>query len=157
MVREVIPFVLLSLVILTGIIFTREASRFTELLIVSSRKGLPMDALWQLMAALVPGIMVFTLPISLLVGTLVGLGRMSGDSEIIAMLASGISRAQILKPISILGLVTVVLMGYITTTLLPGSISSLANIKDNQSLVFHGLNAPIKPRVFEESVPKKVL
>jgi LPS export ABC transporter permease LptG len=155
--REILPFVLLSLLVLTAIIFAHEASRFTELLVVSSRKGLPLQALLELMAALVPGILVFTLPISLLVGTLVGLSRLSGDSEIIALTASGVSRLRLLRPISLLALASVSAMVYLTFNRLPQSVASLSKLKNNQSLVFQGLNTQIKPRVFEESLPKKVL
>ncbi|HEY7543251.1 MAG TPA: LptF/LptG family permease, partial [Blastocatellia bacterium] len=117
--REILPFVLLSLLVLTAIIFAHEASRFTELLVVSSRKGLPLQALLELMAALAPNILVFTLPISMLVGTLVGLSRLSGDSEIIAMTASGVSRFRLLRPITVLALVTVSAMVYLTFYWLP--------------------------------------
>ena len=78
LVREIVPYVLLGLMLLTAIIFAQEASRFSELLVVASRNGLPMETLGRVMSALVPGILVFTLPISLLIGTLVGLGRLSG-------------------------------------------------------------------------------
>lgn len=155
--REILPFVLLSLLVLTAIIFAHEASRFTELLVVSSRKGLPLQALIELMAALAPNILVFTLPISMLVGTLVGLSRLSGDSEIIALTASGVSRFRLLRPISMLALATVSVMVYLTFNRLPQSVSNLSKLKNNQSLIFQGLNTQIKPRVFEESLPKKVL
>ncbi|MEW6207804.1 MAG: LptF/LptG family permease [Acidobacteriota bacterium] len=155
--REILPFVLLSLLVLTAIIFAHEASRFTELLVVSSRKGLPLQALLELMAALAPGILVFTLPISMLVGTLVGLSRLSGDSEIIALTASGVSRFRLLRPISLLALASVSAMVYLTFNRLPQSVASLSKLKNNQSLIFQGLNTQIKPRVFEESLPKKVL
>ena len=41
--------------------------------------------------------------------------------------------------------------------MLPSSIAHLTDLKANQALVFQGLNTQIKPRVFEESIPKKVL
>ena len=88
LIREIVPYLLLSLLLLTAIIFFHEASRFSELLVVASRNGLPMQALSRLLTALIPGILVFTLPISLLMGVLVGMGRMSGDSEIVALGAS---------------------------------------------------------------------
>ena len=66
LIREIVPYVLLGLMLLTAIIFAQEASRFSELLVVASRNGLPMETLWRVMSALVPGILVFTLPISLL-------------------------------------------------------------------------------------------
>jgi len=157
LIREIVPYVLLGLMLLTAIIFAQEASRFSELLVVASRNGLPMETLWRVMSALVPGIYVFTLPISLLIGTLVGLGRLSGDSEIVALKASGTSRLRMLAPVLGLSLIIATVMVYITFNLLPRSISSLTDLKANQSLVFQGLTSEIKPRVFEESIPQKVI
>jgi LPS export ABC transporter permease LptG len=157
LIREIVPYVLLGLMLLTAIIFAQEASRFSELLVVASRNGLPMQTLWRVMSALIPGIFVFTLPISLLIGTLVGLGRLSGDSEIVALGASGTSRLRMLAPVLALSMVIATVMVYITFNLLPRSIQNLTDLKANQSLIFQGLNAEIKPRVFEESIPQKVL
>lgn len=157
LIREIVPYILLGLMLLTAIIFAQEASRFSELLVVASRNGLPMETLWRLMAALIPGIFVFTLPISLLIGTLVGLGRLSGDSEIVALGASGTSRLRMLVPVVFLSLIVAAAMVYITFNLLPRSIRHLTDLKANQSLVFQGLNTEIKPRVFEESIPQKVI
>ena len=157
LIREIVPYVLLGLLLLTGIIFAQEASRFSELLVVASRNGLPMVTLWRVMSALIPGILVFTLPISLLIGTLVGLGRLSGDSEIVALGASGTSRLRMLVPVLVISIMIAAMMVYVTFNLLPQSIHNLTDLKANQSLVFQGLNAEIKPRVFEESIPQKVL
>ena len=157
LIKEIVPYVLLSLLILTAIIFAHDASRFAELLVVASRNGLPMQALWRVMAALVPGILVFTLPISLLVGTLVGLSRLSGDSEIVALGASGVSRTRVLRPIVAIAAVIAAAMLYITFSILPHSIRSLNELKSQPSLVFQGLNTEIKARVFVEQIPKKVL
>jgi lipopolysaccharide export system permease protein len=157
LIREIVPYVLLGLLLLTAIIFSHEASRFSELLVVSSRNGVPLDAIWKLLAALIPGIMVFTLPISLLIGTLVGLGRLSGDSEIVALGASGVSRLRMLLPVVVLAVIIAALMTLITFNVMPASVRNLNSLKANQSLVFQGLNTQIKPRVFEEGIPKKVL
>ncbi|MFY9570167.1 MAG: LptF/LptG family permease, partial [Blastocatellia bacterium] len=157
LIREIVPYVLLGLLLLTAIIFAQEATRFSELMVVASRNGLPMETLWRVMSALVPGIFVFTLPISLLIGTLVGLGRLSGDSEIVALGASGTSRLRMLAPVILLSLIIAAGMVYITFNILPRSIRHLTDLKANQSLVFQGLNAEIKPRVFEESIPQKVI
>jgi LPS export ABC transporter permease LptG len=157
LIREIVPYVVLSLLILTAIIFAHDASRFAELLVVSSRNGLPMQALWRVMAALVPGILVFTLPISFLVGTLVGLTRLSGDSEIVALGASGISRTRVLRPIVAMAVVIAAAMVYLTFNVLPHSMRNLNDLKSQPSLVFQGLNTEIKARVFVESIPKKVL
>src|SRR5215212_4488349 len=138
LIREIVPYLLLSLLLLTAIIFAHEASRFSELLVVASRNGLPMQTLWRVMGALVPSILVFTLPISLLIGTLVGLGRLSGDTEIVAMGAGGISRLRMLMPVVALALVVAAAMVGITFNLLPRSIQQLTDLKANQSLIFQG-------------------
>src|SRR5260370_38647629 len=114
--REVVPYVLLGFVLLTAIIFAQESRRFSELVVVYSRTGQPMKGLWRILSALIPGIVVITLPVSLLIGTLVGLGRLSGDSEIIAMGASGISRTQILTPIIAMALVISAVLAYLACT-----------------------------------------
>jgi LPS export ABC transporter permease LptG len=157
LIREIAPYFLLGVLLLTAIIFAHEASRFTELLVVASRSGLPMDALWRMMGAIIPGIFVFTLPISLLIGILVGLGRLSGDSEIIALGASGVSRIRMLAPVVALALVVSGVMLYITLEVLPVSVRNLMNLKADQPLILQTLNTQIKPRVFEESIPKKVI
>jgi LPS export ABC transporter permease LptG len=157
LIREIVPYLLLSLLLLTAIIFFHEASRFSELLVVSSRNGLPMQALARVLAALIPGILVFTLPISLLMGVLVGMGRMSGDSEIVALGASGLPRTRILRPVMLVALIVMALMLYLTFSWLPRSVRQLTDLKSNQSLLFQGLNTEIKPRIFEESIPQKVL
>jgi LPS export ABC transporter permease LptG len=157
LIREIVPYLLLSLLLLTAIIFFHEASRFSELLVVASRNGLPMQALARVLAALIPGILVFTLPISLLMGVLVGMGRMSGDSEIVALVASGLPRTRMLRPVILVALVVMATMLYLTFSWMPRSIRQLTDLKSNQSLVFQGLNTEIKPRVFEESIPQKVL
>ncbi len=43
--------------------------------------------------------LTFTLPIAVLVGVLIGLGRMSADSELIAMNALGIGLRRLLVPV----------------------------------------------------------
>jgi LPS export ABC transporter permease LptG/LPS export ABC transporter permease LptF len=116
-----------------------------------------MAGLWQILSALLPNIVVITLPVSLLVGTLVGLGRLSGDSEIIAMGASGISRTQILRPIIAMALVISALMVYLTFNVMPRAIRNLRDLKANERAIFQIFKTEIKPRVFEESIPGHVL
>lgn len=157
LLREIIPYLLLALALLTAVIFIHQASRFSELLVVASRSGLPMEGLWRVLSALVPGILVFTVPIALLIGILVGQGRLSGDSEIVALGAGGVSRIQILRPVVALALVVTLVMLYLTFNVLPRAVHDLKDLKVNQAALFHGLTTQIKPRVFEESIPKMVL
>ncbi|MGH9763232.1 MAG: LptF/LptG family permease, partial [Blastocatellia bacterium] len=82
---------------------------------------------------------------------------LSGDSEIVALGASGISRLQILKSTGSLSVVVAGIMTYLTFNVLPGAIHNLKDLKANQAVLFQSLRTQIKPRVFEEIIPKKVL
>ncbi len=61
--------------------------------------------LWQL-----PGEIVFVIPMALLLGTLLAMQRLSGDSEINAMKTSGITFPRIIVPLLFAGLVMSVVM-----------------------------------------------
>ena len=95
--------------------------------------------------------------VSLLMGVLVGMGRMSGDSEVVALIASGLPRTRLLRPVILVALIVTGVMLYMTFTWLPQSVHQLTDLKANQSIVFQGLTTEIKPRIFEESIPQKVL
>jgi lipopolysaccharide export system permease protein len=62
----------------------------------------PLKAL-ELLFWLLPYAMTYALPIGVLCGVLLVLGRMSADSEITAMRAAGLSLARIARPIYVLG------------------------------------------------------
>ena len=54
-----------------------------------------------LFLCLFPAVFVFAVPMATLIGVLLGLGRMSADSEIIALTALGIGRRRILLPVGV--------------------------------------------------------
>ena len=84
----------------------------------------------QLLLTTLPNIVVLTLPMSLLFGTLIAVGRLSSDSELIAMRASGLSLLSLYRPILLLsGLLTllnIVLMVCLVLTLI-ALTTALAN------------------------------
>jgi LPS export ABC transporter permease LptG/LPS export ABC transporter permease LptF len=157
-VREITPYALMGFVLLSSVIFLHEANRFSELFIVFTRAGQSTGPLFSLIASVIPGILVYTIPISLLLGTLMGLGRLSGDSEIVAMRASGVGRLRLLAPLSVAGMIAALVMLYLTFELVPFSQQALSSLKESRGdLAFHGISTQIKPRVFEESIPGQIL
>lgn len=64
-----------------------------------------------------PEIMFYTFPMSMLLASLLAVGRLSGESEIVAMKASGISLYRIISPFILIGVVvsllTVILNEYV--------------------------------------------
>lgn len=67
--------------------------------------GLSLLTAIEISLLYLPSIIVYTLPMSTLLAVLIGMGRLSGDSEVVALFASGVSLYRLAAPIFILGLV----------------------------------------------------
>jgi len=96
------PF-LLTLSSLTFImVLVGNLNRIMELVM---NKGVDLFSVLKLFVLLIPYIVTYALPISVLIAILLALGRLSGDNEIIAIRSSGISVLSLIKPLLITGLV----------------------------------------------------
>ncbi|MEM4251635.1 MAG: LptF/LptG family permease, partial [Candidatus Bathyarchaeia archaeon] len=158
LIREIVPYFLLSLFLLTAIIFIHEANRFSDLFVLFSKRGLESWPLVELILSLLPGILIFTLPIALLFGILIGLGRMSSDSELIVLNACGVGRWRLFSPVLLLSILVLALAFYNTSTLLPTAVRSVESLKSTRSRLFlEGMLNQIKPGIFEDSIPGKVM
>jgi lipopolysaccharide export system permease protein len=73
------------------------------------------ELLFNLLLAVAP----YALPMGMLTGVLLTLGRLSADSEITAMRAAGISMARIARPIFLLGVLSAVLALYANFEAMP--------------------------------------
>ncbi|HOM99945.1 MAG TPA: LptF/LptG family permease, partial [Acidobacteriota bacterium] len=85
---------LISLILLTFVVFAREFGRLAELLI---QKQADVIVTGKVVLCLLPSILVFSLPFSLLIGIMIGLSRLSGDNEITALRAVGTSSWQLVR------------------------------------------------------------
>jgi LPS export ABC transporter permease LptF/LPS export ABC transporter permease LptG len=150
--REVSSHALLGLGVFTFVFFVPQLVRLMDL-IVRHSGGLGSVAL-LFICSLAP-VLAFTIPMAVLVGVLIGLGRLSADSEIVALHASGISLRRLLLPIGwvalICGLITMSLTFWIT----PASVRTLRTLEDQ----LRSSQAPyaVQPRVFDERFPQFVL
>src|SRR2546422_6165191 len=100
-VQGAIPYVLLSLVLLTAILFTQQSGRFAELALYTD---LPMSLAGEIAAALLPSVLILTLPVAVLAGIVIGFARMGSDSEIVAIRAAGVGTWSLLWPALLIGL-----------------------------------------------------
>ncbi|HEY3131580.1 MAG TPA: LPS export ABC transporter permease LptF [Acidobacteriota bacterium] len=150
--KELVGPLLISLTVLTFIVFTREFGRFAEILI---RKSAEPATILQVCLALLPSILIFTIPISFLIGTLIAFSRLSSDSEIIALRACGISMFRLLSPVLKIGLVVFVLTVAMTFYLLPRGNRQLRELQ--YSIGIRPVINDIRPRVFNESISNIVL
>jgi lipopolysaccharide export system permease protein len=67
-------------------------------------KNVPFEDVFLIILYSIPKYMIFTIPFGTLVGSLMAMGRLNADNEILALRASGISIFKIFVPIFILGL-----------------------------------------------------
>ncbi len=95
-IREIIPPFVIALLVFTFILIIPFIIERAEQLIA---KGVPWATILQLTAMLLPGSLALTIPMALLIGILVAVGRLSGDREVVVMLACGVSPYRLLQPV----------------------------------------------------------
>ena len=100
-VAAVIPYISLTLLLLTAVLFAQQGTRFAELALLAQ---LSFSLLGEVGAALLPSVLVFTLPMSVLAGIVIGFSRMGTDSEVVAMRAAGVGTWSMLWPVLVIGL-----------------------------------------------------
>ena len=98
--KEILPIFFIGLMTFTVILVMDKIFKLIELIIAGGN----ISSLFMLLIFITPSFLTFTIPTSVLLGILLALGRLSGDSEIIAFKASGISLYQIFIPIFLLSL-----------------------------------------------------
>jgi LPS export ABC transporter permease LptF/LPS export ABC transporter permease LptG len=151
-VREIFRHAFLGLIVFTFVLFVPQLVRLMELLVRHSGSG---SQIAKLFLYIFPGVLIFTIPMAVLVGVLLGLGRMSADSEIIALTALGISRQRMLVPVAVLALTGAIATGTLTLWLGPAAFRALRGIE--AALLASQASFQIQPRVFDERFPRRVL
>ena len=108
--------VLLSLLIFTFVLLMGRIPKLTELVV---SKGVPAGEIIQLFSYLLPTFFSITVPLSFLLGILLAFGRLSTDSEFIALKASGVSLYSLLKPVLLMAACFSLLTGWLTISVEP--------------------------------------
>ena len=101
LLRSIGPYFLFSWVLLSTILFVQQAGRFADIFFSAN---IPSILVWQLAIALIPNVIAFTCPMAVLVGVIIGLSKMQGDSELVAIRAAGVGNLHIALPIAVLGI-----------------------------------------------------
>jgi len=151
-VREVFRHALLGLIVFTFVFFVPQLVRLMDLFVRHAGSGTQILVLFL---SIFPGVLTFTLPMATLIGVLLGLGRMSADSEIIALTASGIGRRRILLPVTVLALAGAAATLAMSVWLGPLSTQKLRSIQ--AELIASQISYQVQPRVFDERFPRLVL
>ncbi len=150
--KEVFTHALLGLLVFTFVIFVRHVSHLLEIVV---RHNLPPRSVAALFLLPFPSILVLTIPMSVLVGILIGLSRMSADGEVIAARASGIGLWQFIRPVMMMAFVAWAVALGMSLFLSPQSLRRLHRME--QEITTSEVPYEIQPRVFIEQFPNLLL
>ena len=150
--REVIPPFFLALFVFTFLLMIPPIMGVAEELI---SKGVDTVTILRLMATLIPQGLGITIPIALLLGMLMGLGRLSSDRETVALQACGVSLLRMLVPLAILGVMASLATAHVLIIALPDANQAFREITFRT--VANRAEGEVKPRVFDEYFPNVVL
>jgi LPS export ABC transporter permease LptF/LPS export ABC transporter permease LptG len=150
--REVNSHALIGAAIFTFVLFTRDLGRILELVV---RASAPLPSVAEIFFYTVPLALTYTIPMSVLVGILIGLSRLAADSEITAMRASGMGVWSFGRVLAIFVVGAWALALFNGLYLAPWSMASLGHLEDQ--LKGSQVSFEVQPRVFYEGFPKLVL
>jgi LPS export ABC transporter permease LptG/LPS export ABC transporter permease LptF len=150
--REVSSHALIGAGIFTFVLFTRDLGRILELVV---RASAPLPSVAEIFFYTVPLALTYTIPMSVLVGILIGLSRLAADSEITAMRASGMGVWNFGRILAIFVVGAWALALFNGLYLAPWSLASLGHLEDQ--LKGSQVSFEVQPRVFYEGFPKIVL
>src|SRR5690349_6010641 len=145
------PYILLSLLLLTAVLFAQQAARLAEIVIYTD---LPFSFLGGIGAALLPGVLIFSIPLATLAGIIVGFSRMGSDSEIVAMRSAGVGSWTMIWPALLIGLLCTGATTYLHVKEAPEAARDLERIALQGLLT--KLESPVEPRTFS-TLPRYVI
>jgi len=142
--REILVSSFLATTLATFVIFLRFISPLVELL-VRSGNGL---IFLELCVLALPPVLLLSIPFGVLVGILVGLGRMSSDNELIAIRSSGISSRVVAPPVIFFAVLAMLVSGACGVWLNP--LALRAQYKLRNKVAVSQVTADVVPQVFQE-------
>jgi LPS export ABC transporter permease LptG/LPS export ABC transporter permease LptF len=152
LLREIATPFLLSLLMLTFALQISPIIEHGERLIA---KGASWGVVSRVLLTLLPQALGITIPMAVLIGLLIALGRLAGDREIVALEACGVSIGRLLRPLLLFGLLTTGATAYVMIVALPDANQAFREIMF-RVLMSHA-ESEVRPRVFYTTFPNLVL
>ncbi len=100
----------------------------------------------QLVLVSMPGVMAYTFPMAMLLSTLLGFGRLSADSEIIAITAAGVSFERVIAPVAVMGLAVSLIGVWFNNAVVPAASRQRNSIIERYTS--GGGNVSLKRQIF---------
>src|SRR5262245_2711360 len=152
LVREIVMPLFLGLAVLTFILeippILTQAEQFIS-------KGVEWSIVIRALGLLLPQALCLTIPMAVLLGILVGFGRLSADREFVAMQACGVSLMRLARPVLLVAGLGTVATAYETIVALPDANQSYREIV--YVVMATRVESKVSPRVFFQDFPDKVI
>jgi LPS export ABC transporter permease LptG/LPS export ABC transporter permease LptF len=152
LVREILVPFCLALLVLTFILLMPPILENAQQLIA---KGVDLPTVARILLTLMPQALSVTIPMALLYGILMGLGRLSSDREFVALQACGVSIFRALRPIAVLAVAAFAADQYVLLVALPNANQTFREITFN--VVATKAESDVKPRAFYQGFPNRVV
>lgn len=150
--KEIFFTLFLSLGVLTFLLVMSRMGRLADLVI---NRGVGLGDIVLLIVYSSPPYLTFTLPMALLLSTIVTLGRLAAENEILALKASGVNLKSLLVPIASVAVVVTVIGLINTHVLLPKSSLLFRDTLIN--VIKKGITIEDKEGIFNDSLPGVVI
>ncbi|HVH27306.1 MAG TPA: LptF/LptG family permease [Vicinamibacterales bacterium] len=151
-IREVLAPMGLSLLLLTFILSVPPILRQAEELIV---KGIAWTTFLHALILLLPSSLSLTIPMSVLLGILIGFGKLSADREFVAMQACGVSPFRLIRPVACIALVGALATAHQIIVALPDANQTYREIVFN--VIANRAESNVKPRIFYTEFPSRTI
>lgn len=152
LMKELFPSFLLGVVGFTFILLTGRILQLTELFV---NKGIPLGFILKLLYFLLPSFLVLTIPMATLLSVLLAFNRLSGDNEITALKASGVSLYQMTPPVLLLALTTTLATTFLSLYSLPRANQASRSLL--YEMASSRAHAGVRERVFNDDFEGLVL
>ncbi len=152
LLRELVTPFLVALLLLTFALEIPPIIQQGEALIT---KGVAWSVVAHVLVLLLPQSLGITIPMALLVGMLIALGRLSGDRETVALEACGVSLVRLLRPLLIFAAAATAATAYVMIVALPASNQAFREL--SFKVMSNMADSEVKPRVFFQKFPNIVV
>ncbi len=144
--KELIPPFTMNLVFFIFIFFMQQILKITNMII---NYQVSIITFFLMLAYSMPYFLVFIIPMSVMMSVLLTFLRLSGDNEIVALKASGISIYRLLPPVLVFSLVCALLTGFLSIYGMPWGESAYRQMA--LKVVSSNFNLGLKERQFNDS------
>jgi LPS export ABC transporter permease LptG len=151
-IKEIIPLVCILFFILTTLVFAQQISKYSNLILSFQSSA---EITQKLLLSLIPGISVITLPVSLLLGTVIACSRSSSDNELTAWQSLGISQRALASPFLAIGIAGTIISCYLSAFVAPAALRTQKSLI--AQILVQEANTRIKPHTFITNFPNLLL